>query len=142
MVYLQYDKQIQPLASLASGQFFGEGALLKGKGAVRGASVKAVAYSLIYSLHVDAVNQLLTHHPKVMQTIEAIAHEREEATATMSVRTFGRLPTQMGGPTPPTQDTAPAPVSQHQTEALPHGRTHLCPMPPKSPAPSLSHDIF
>ena len=89
MVYLDFGANVQQLAQLASGQFFGEGALLKGKSARRGANVSALAYSLIYSLHVDEMNKMLVRYPKVMETIEKIAAEREAATASMSVRTFG-----------------------------------------------------
>ena len=48
IVYLDVGETFQTLATLGSGQFFGEGALLKGKSARRGANVSAVTYSLIY----------------------------------------------------------------------------------------------
>ena len=82
IVYFEVEETVQTLASLGSGQFFGEGALLKGKSARRGANVSAVTYSLIYSLHVDEMHKILPRYPKVMGTIASIAAEREAATET------------------------------------------------------------
>lgn len=90
MVYLQIGDRVQQLATLNSGNFFGEGALLKGKSARRGASVSAISYSLIYALHVDDMTKMLPRYPKVHETISKIASDREAATATMSVRNFGQ----------------------------------------------------
>ena len=101
--------QQQILATLCAGDFFGEGALLKGKSARRSASISAIQYSLIYSLHVDEMSAALAHHPKVRANsrrhpqhrkkkpptlhcsqvradIAKIAAEREDANNTMSQR--------------------------------------------------------
>ena len=89
LVYLTYDQAQQELARLGAGDFFGEGALLKGRSAKRNAYISALEYSLIYSLHVDNMTEVLQRYPAVMATIANIAKGREEATASMSVRTFG-----------------------------------------------------
>ena len=89
VVYLKYADTVQQLAVLQAGNFFGEGALLKGKSARRGANVSAITYSLVYSLHVDDMSKLLPRYPKVQRTIQKIAADRDEATASLSVRSFG-----------------------------------------------------
>jgi len=68
------------LATLVAGNFFGEGALLRGTAARRGAYVAAVTYSLIYSLHVEEMNEMLLRYPSVMDTITAIGAHREAET--------------------------------------------------------------
>jgi len=78
--------QRQQLATLSTGSFFGEGALLKGTSARRAANVSAVSYSLIYSLHVEALAMLLARYPKVRGTIEEIALKRERETMSMTSR--------------------------------------------------------
>ena len=55
-VYLVKGDAKHELASLDAGDFFGEGALLKGKSARRNAFVGATTYSLVYSLHVESMN--------------------------------------------------------------------------------------
>ena len=92
IVYLDVGETFQTLATLGSGQFFGEGALLKDKSARRGANVSAVTYSLIYSLHVDEMQKMLPRYPKVMSTIEQIAAEREAATETAAATATARKP--------------------------------------------------
>ena len=58
VVYISHGDDTQQLATLGTGSFFGEGALLKGKAAKRAANVSSVSYSLIFSLHVDAMNKV------------------------------------------------------------------------------------
>jgi hypothetical protein len=50
------------------------------------ATVASTTYSLIYSLHVDAVGKLLVRYPSVRATIEGIAKKREQETASMTTR--------------------------------------------------------
>ena len=86
-VYLEYTtERKQELATLGPATVFGEGALLKGKSALRAATVVAASYSLIYALHVDAMNSILRRYPGVKAKIEEVAVERERSTATLSVR--------------------------------------------------------
>lgn len=92
LVYLKHATHIQPLATLNSGDFFGEGALLKGRSARRMAFVKSTTYSLIYSLHVEATNRLLTRYPLVQAAIAIIAAQRDEETKTKSTRMYGNAP--------------------------------------------------
>lgn len=87
LVFLDMAESVQHLATLGSGQFFGEGALLKGKSARRAANVSAISYSLIYSLHVDEMGKLLPRYPKVRARIEAVATEREAATCEVAAAT-------------------------------------------------------
>jgi CRP-like cAMP-binding protein len=109
--YIEFGDARQELAVLRVGQFFGEGALLRGKSALRSASVRALTYSLVYSLHVDAMSSILPRYPDVHASIANIERERRQSNATMSVRTFGHLgcaamPTEASsqGPRPPTKE--------------------------------------
>ena len=70
IVYLDVGETFQTLATLGSGQFFGEGALLKGKSARRGANVSAVTYSLIYSLHVDEMQKMLPREKNSVSQVQ------------------------------------------------------------------------
>jgi CRP-like cAMP-binding protein len=118
--------QKQHLATLQTGSFFGEGALLKGAsakrcahrenalphpppteagcacspsmsvcrpalssvrvGAYSAANVCSSTYSLIYSLHVHAVGNLLVRYPRMRATIEEIGRKRQQETASMTSR--------------------------------------------------------
>jgi hyperpolarization activated cyclic nucleotide-gated potassium channel 1 len=88
-VYLDFGEARKELAVLCVGQFFGEGALLKGKSAHRTAWVSAITYALIYSLHVDAMNSILPRFPSVYAKIHRIAQDREDERLRMSVRNYG-----------------------------------------------------
>ena len=91
-MYLDIGGTFQTLATLTKGHFFGEGALLKGKSARRGANVMAVTYTLIYALHVDEMHRVLVHYPKVMAMIASIGAEREVATEEAAAMATAREP--------------------------------------------------
>ena len=78
--------EMREVALLTSNDFFGEGALLKGKSAKRNATVAAASYSLVYSLHVDAMHSILPRYPLVGLHIQQIADKRERESARVSAR--------------------------------------------------------
>jgi len=126
-VYLKHGTQVQPLATLTTGNFFGEGALLKGRSARRAANVCSTTYSLIYSLHVEAMSGVLPRYPKVQETIAAIAEQRERDTATMSVHAFrlkhpdviSQVVRRNSDMNDPPAAPAPAPTPQAHKEVAP-----------------------
>jgi len=71
--YLKHGTQVQPLATLTTGNFFGEGALLKGRSARRAANVCSTTYSLIYSLHVEEHIDKLFDRPKTSSLAASIS---------------------------------------------------------------------
>ena len=104
--------EMRLVARLSSNDFFGEGALLKGKSAKRNATVVAVSYSLVYSLHVDAMHSILPRYPLVGLHIQQIAERRERESAKVSARPAARPapPSQNGwGATAPTAARQPLP---------------------------------
>ena len=75
------------LARLIAGDFIGEGALLRGSHARRGAYASAVYYSILYSLDADRVDMILENYPDVRKTIADIARQRSEANAAAKTTT-------------------------------------------------------
>lgn len=67
------------LATLTEGNFFGEGVMLKGAFARRGASARAKMHSIIYTLHCERVDAILENYPAVRNNIELIAKDRDAA---------------------------------------------------------------
>ena len=75
--------QVKELARLTKGNFFGEMAILSGPGR-RGANIRAVVYSIVYSLHRDSMASILNDFPKVKASIENTASRRERMTRAAS----------------------------------------------------------
>ena len=69
------------LAVLHEGNFFGEGVILKGAYARRGASAMAKVHSILYTLHCERVDAILVNYPTVRANIEQIARDRDAANA-------------------------------------------------------------
>ena len=70
-------KGIKEIARLRKGNFFGEMAVLHGDGARRGANVKSVAYSIIYSMSNKDLLPLMERFPPLKAAIQRTVATRE-----------------------------------------------------------------
>ena len=95
------------LATLLSGNFFGEGVLLHGQHARRGASAKAVVHSVLYSLDVERVDPILENAPAIKAKIARIAAERDlETQQRDAAKASECAPAEPPPPTPVDAETA------------------------------------
>jgi len=101
--------EMMEIATLRKGNFFGEMAIFRGSGATRGAYIKALMYSIVYSISGEAIRALARRYDSLQGAIQAVADSRASELSSM-----GGAPMEELAQSFSTRASEPAPSSRRR----------------------------